>query len=131
MPVYKQFKYYKIRDCPGCRYYKFNECHHPCPNEFNCNFITEKVFQNKYFFKTSILGRTFIRRGFKTKQAAREAETIFRKELTSSSINYATTLLPTYREMLNLYCDYLKQFKITYYVQEKRKIQNFYSSLFP
>lgn len=131
MPVYKQFKYYKIRDCPTCRFFKFNSCHHPCPNEFNCSFITKKVFQNKYFFKTSILGRTFIRRGFKTKQAAREAETIFRKELTSSSINYATTLLPTYREMLNLYCDYLEQYKITYYVQEKRKIQNFYSSLFP
>lgn len=131
MPVYKQFKYYKIRDCPNCRYYKFNSCHHPLPNDFNCNMITQKLFQKKYYFKTSILGRVFIRRGFKTKEAAREAETIFRRELTGSSINYAVTLLPSYKELLNSYAEYLKQFKITYYLQEKRKIKNFYSSLFP
>jgi len=131
MPVYKQFKYYKIRDCPSCRFFKFGECHQPCPNDFNCNFITNKAFQKKYYFKTSILGRVFIRRGFKTKEAAREAESIFRKEMTGSSINYAVTLLPTYKELLDRYADYLKQYKITYYIQEKRKIKNFFSDLFP
>lgn len=132
MPVYKQFKYYKIRDCPTCRFFKFNSCHHLCPNEFNCSFITNKVFQNKYFFKTSILGRTFIRRGFKTKQAAREAESKFREQLIDDNYLRSIRVISNYKEMILKYGDYLKDnFKSTYTTDIKRKIQNFYSLLLP
>ena len=131
MPVYKQYRYYKIRDCPGCRYYKFDECHHPLPNDFNCHFITQKEFQHRYFFKTSINGRSFIRRGYMTAEAARDAETDFRREILGKHSSFLLRSLPTYRKLLNLYAEDLKHYKDTYYVQQKRKIQNFYSSLFP
>lgn len=133
MPTYKQFKYYKIRDCPSCRYYKFGECHQPIPNDFNCNFITKKEFVHKYYFKTTINGRSFLRRGFKTAEAARIAETDLRRELISKHSNsFIVRRLPRYKELLDIYAsEELKHYKDTYYVQERRKINNFYSSLFP
>lgn len=132
MPVYKQFKYYKIRDCPTCRFFKFGECHQPCPNDFNCNFITNKVFQKKYYFKTSILGRVFIRRGFKTKEAAREAETKFREQLVNDNYIRSIRAIPSYKTLMIKYADYLKEnFKSTYTTDIKRKILNYYSLLLP
>ena len=133
MPVYKQYKYYRIRDCPGCRYFKFGECHHPVPNDFNCHFITRKEFQHRYFFKTSILGRSFIRRGFATKEAARDAETEFRREIINGkSMGIQKSHLPTYRALLEEYYAFIKEnLKSTYAVKIRRAIDNYYCKLYP
>lgn len=133
MPVYKQFKYYKIRDCPSCRFYKFNECHQPVPNDFNCNFITRKEFVHKYYFKTSINGRTFVRRGFRLKKDAEKAEMQFRKEIIGE--NYfidKSKRFPTYNELLNEYYNFIKtNYKKTYTIKIKRVIENYYYKLLP
>ena len=132
MPVYKQYRYYKIRDCPGCRYFKFDECHYPAPNDFNCHFITKKEWKGKWFFKTSILGRSFTRRGFATKEAARDAETDFRKRSVDDSYLRVIRALPSVRTMLEEYGEFLQtNYKTTYVADLKRKIKNYYSLLLP
>ena len=132
MPTYKQFKYYKIRDCPSCRFFKYNECHQPIPNDFNCNFITKKEFVHLYYFKTSILGRCFVRRGFATKEAAREAEIAFRKQSIDDNYIRSIRRLPTFKKMLKEYESFLKaSHKETYATDLRRKIDNFYSTLLP
>lgn len=115
MPIYKQYNYTKEIDCINCKYFKYDKCTCGIPNEFNCNFKTIKTFTKKYFFKTSILGRSFTRRGFKTKEGARDAETKFREQLIDD--NYLRTLRTnkTYSELFIEYGNYLKEnLKTTY-----------------
>lgn len=130
MPVYKQYLYTKERDCLHCRFYKNQLCRHPVPNEFNCSFKIIKTWTHKYYFKTSIRGRTFLRRGFLSKETAREAETLFRKELLGETFNIARNL-PSYLTMLNIYAERFKNLKYNYYHQVKTRIKNYYSNLFP
>lgn len=132
MPIYKQYKYTKEIDCINCKYFKYNKCTCGIPNEFNCNYKTIKTFTKKYFFKTSILGRSFTRRGFKTKECARDAETKFREQLIDD--NYLRTLRTnkTYSELFIEYGNYLKEnLKATYSTDTIRKIKNYYSKLMP
>ena len=132
MPIYKQYKYTKEIDCSNCKYFKYNKCTCGIPNEFNCNYKTIKTFTKKYFFKTSILGRSFTRRGFKTKEGARDAETKFREQLIDD--NYLRTLRTnkTYSELFIEYGNYLKEnLKATYSTDAIRKIKNYYSKLMP
>ncbi len=134
MPVYRQYRYFKERDCIHCKFYHQGECHHPLPNEYHCNFITRKEFTHKYFFKTSIQGRGVVRRGFKTKEAAREAETYLRREFIVDDyirLKMPREPLPKYQSLLQLYSDHLKKYKISSYQYIKLRIQNYYSSLFP
>ena len=109
MPIYKQYNYTKEIDCINCKYFKYDKCTCGILNEFNCNFKKIKTFTKKYFFKTSILGRSFTRRGFKTKEGARDAETKFREQLIDD--NYLRTLRTnkTYSELFIEYGNYLKE----------------------
>lgn len=134
MPVYKQYKYYRIRDCPGCRYFKFDECHHPVPNDFNCNFISEKKWTGKWFFRVHYKGRIFVKRGYSSEEDARNAETEFRDKILAGDAITAgkrRNSLPTYKALLKLYSDHLKRFKVSSYKYFRICIQNYYSSLFP
>lgn len=134
MPVYKQYRYYKIRDCPGCRYFKFDECHHPAPNDFNCHFITQKEWKGKWFFRVQYKGRIFVKRGYLSQEDAERAEMEFRDKIFNPTDFRAwmpRKSLPTYRALMKIYSDHLKRYKISSYKYFRLRIQNYYSSLFP
>lgn len=130
MPVYKQYLYLRERDCLHCRFYKNQLCKHPIPNEFNCNFVTIKIWTHKYYFKTSLRGRSFTRRGFLTKENAKNAEAFFRKEMIGENYVFNKNL-PSYITLLDLYAERFKNLKINYYHQVQIRIKNYYSKLFP
>lgn len=92
-----------------------------------------KSKKTSYFFKTSIYGRAFIRRGFKTRAEARTAEEQFRKELLGESVHRrCNEYYKTYKELLNEYGNYLKSnFKATYSIEQMIKISNYYEKLLP
>lgn len=131
MPIYKQYLYLKQRDCLHCRFYKNQLCRHPVPNDFNCNFSSIKIWTHKYYFKTSLRGRTFVRRGFITKENAKDAEALFRKEMIGEQFIVLNKNLPSYLTLLNKYAERFKNLKINYYHQVKIRIKNYYSKLFP
>lgn len=131
MPVYKQYRYTKERDCTSCKFYKNLICNHPCPNDFNCCFKLVKIWTKKYYFKTSIRGTSFVHRGFDSKEQARESEVAFRKEILGESYSKPFKHLPTYKTLLIEFGETTKTLKPTYYKQTIRRIENFYSNLFP
>lgn len=82
-----------------------------------------------YFFKVSIKGRQFLRRGFKTKKEAVIEEAKFLLENKKRPKEQKKEL--TYIELLQEYKKFAKrEFKITYYLKLEKEIDNYYSTLF-
>lgn len=84
---------------------------------------------NTYFFKVSIKGRQFLRRGFITRKEASIACAKFMLE------NHKKPKLAkkelTYCDLLKEYKKFAKnEFKITYYLKLVKEIDNYYSTLF-
>lgn len=93
-----------------------------------------KKKKQTYFFKTCIKGQQYIRRGFSSKQEAKEAEEIFRVQMMNSTIDRKKigNKTPTWQSLLTSYLSWIKnQVKITYYYSLKKVIERVYIPLLP
>ncbi len=85
--------------------------------------------RNSWFFKVSIKGRQFLRRGFSSKKEATTAAAAFLLENEKRPKEKKKDL--TYNELLQEYKKYLKKdLKITTYCSYKLKIEKFFKNLF-
>lgn len=133
MSVFKQYQYNKITDCKNCSYYQNDICTSPLPGINTCKFIINKKWNNTYFFKTSIYGKQYIRRGYSSENEAYKAEKEFREEMLVGR-TYRSNLkdLPSFKALLIKYGKYVKKnVKASYGITIEKKIKNYYIHLLP
>ena len=84
-----------------------------------------------YFYKICIKNKQYIKRGFKTKKEAKEAEAIFLSE-TLQAKGSTRTKAPLWNTLLKSFVSWQKtQIKPTYFYSLKREIDNHIYPLFP
>lgn len=96
---------------------------------------TKKKKNQTYYFKTCIKGQQYIRRGFSSKQEAKEAEEIFRVQMMNSTIGGKKKVgdkTPIWQVLLTSYLSWIKnQVKETYYYSLKNIIKRVFIPLLP
>ena len=132
MPALKHYNYKKVLNCENCSYNKNQICRSPLPGINTCKYKTIKTWNHTWYFKTSIYGRQYIRRGYPSKNEALKAEIQFREEMLGNRIYRSHEQFPSFREAIVKYGEYQKRnVKGSYGINIIRSVENYYSLLLP